>query len=439
MGDGRHSIRVISVNGHEFVSGLLWKTLAKVQAYEREAKVFGKAEGMDIVALRRTSETAYAGFVKAGIGAKKGQLSLAMALHGELGNDWFGAFELSSGEYYICAVNKESILPKGDAITDYEGARQFLSDALSRFGRAVEEGRYRIFAPVALKIPVASDGEKSLEELLDRRKYPREYRLRPLTWGMTAREWFYLAMVVVILIGGVTLYSIHKERVAEADRQAELRRQQLLAELEAESGREAELASLEYPWVHQSDPRLIVEECKARLNSAPIELGGWLFRRGACKAETGEVVLSYTRTPYATANDFASAARSKAVEFFDIDEAGDLGLVGHQLESVRFGDERLLDSQQSLASLHSHFQRRGVEMRVLEWSSRSFPSELIEAGASPWTMFRFEASAELIELVDIGRSFYQPGLRLDELLIDLPAGDVKQAMWTIRGEQYGSQ
>ena len=141
MGDGRSSVTILTINGHQFVVGLLWKTLARVTAYEREAKEFGKSEGMDIVVLRRTEETAYAGFVQAGLGAQKGQLSLAMALHGELGNDWFGAFETEpgSGEYFISGVSKHTVLPKGDHIVDADAARQFIGDLLSRFNKAVNE------------------------------------------------------------------------------------------------------------------------------------------------------------------------------------------------------------------------------------------------------------------------------------------------------------
>ncbi|MCE8013932.1 type 4b pilus protein PilO2 [Billgrantia desiderata] len=436
MGDGRSSVTILTINGHQFVVGLLWKTLARVTAYEREAKEFGKSEGMDIVVLRRTEETAYAGFVQAGLGAQKGQLSLAMALHGELGNDWFGAFETEpgSGEYFISGVSKHTVLPKGDHIVGADAARQFIGDLLSRFNKAVNEGRYRVFAPPGLGIPIKVEYQ-SLTEILDRKRFPREYRLRPLTWGMTRREWSYLGLCSAIVIAGMSWYSKHQRDVAEAERQAELRRQQLLAELEEETGRNAAIEALEYPWVHQPDPQVMYHRCIEHLLAAPMELGGWQLTRGACSRDAGETVLTYQRAEWATARDFLSAAEAGSFDFYEIDDSGELALTGFELQWSRYGDEPLLEQLDAVSALHSHYQRRGREMRILGWSSSGYDAELIAAGAMDWRAFQFEVRGELIEFVELG-NFYQAGLRLEELLIDLPNGGLGEANWILTGEQY---
>lgn len=428
MGDGKNSVRVLMINGQPFVAGLYWKALTTPRRFRKEAKEVGRREGMDIVVLRETPQFAYAGFVKAGHGVRKGQYSVATALAGELGNNWFGVFRVADNEYLVTGVNQHAIIPSGDRIVDARSAIDFCQELISQLRN---RDNFRVYAPDELDIPVEQVEERHLDEILNKRRYPKAYRLQPLTMGLSTRQWSYLGAVVIVMSIAVVFYAQWQKKVREAERQAELQRQQMLEELEAESGRKADVAALEYPWVHTPNPMQTMEACLSLIESAPQVLGGWTFVRAGCNGD--EVVVSYRRTPYATVNHFIHEAKVVGYEFFEVDESGELGVAGHQLDLPRYGDEPLLESELAVNGLRSYYQARGAELHIGEWSSSGYDTELIEAGAKNWKAFDFDVQAPLLETVDL-RGFYQPGLRFTEVLMD--ASQENRIVWVLRGRQY---
>jgi hypothetical protein len=418
------SIRVLNLNGVPFVTGLFWKALTTPKNFMREARSIGKREGMDIVVLRETASKCQAGFIKSGAGIKKGMFSIATALAGELGDNWIGVFRIGEDQYLMAGVSQGAIIPQGDKIGDEHDALRYVRHML---GLGVPNAK--IYAPEALDI--AESEELDLEAILDKPKYPKAYQLKPLTFGLSQREMVYLAGAAVVVAAALALYLKLQADAREAERQAEIQRQRMLAELEAETGREADIHALEYPWPNQPHPHQVQRQCLGALTQAPLVVAGWRFVKAGCNGE--EAVVTYRRSPYATINDFHDAA-SVVFDFVEVDEAGELGVVGHTLTIDRFGDEDLLGRLEALNDLRSFYQQKGASLRIGEWSASGYSPELIELGALDWSAFEFTVQGNTEGLINLG-SFYQPGLRFEEILMDA-AGSNGGMQWTLRGKQY---
>lgn len=77
-------IDVISVNGAEFVTGLVWNTITNARGIMSEARRFGRENSMDVVAIRERLLKAQAGYVGKNKGVNKEMYSLASTLAGVL-------------------------------------------------------------------------------------------------------------------------------------------------------------------------------------------------------------------------------------------------------------------------------------------------------------------------------------------------------------------
>ena len=418
------SIRVLTINGVPFVTGLYWKALTTPKNFMREARAIGKREGMDIVVLRQTSSKAYAGFVKSGSGIKKGMYSVATALAGELGDNWIGVFTVGTDQYLLAGVNSGAIIPQGDKIGDEQQTIRWIRNMLG-----LGLPNVKIYAPESLDIP--NSEELALENILNKSKYPKGYQLKPLTFGLSHREMMYLGAAVLVVICVMALYLKIQRDAREAERLAEIQRQRMLAELEAETGREADVHALEYPWPNQPHPHDVQAQCLDILTEAPLVMAGWRFEKGGCNGQ--EAVVTYNRSPFATINDFHATA-GDVYDFVEVDEVGNIGIVGYTLAPQRHGDEVLPSRLEALNDLRSHYQRKGVALQVDSWSESGYDPELIALGAINWSAFEFVVQGNTEGLIDLG-NFYQPGLRFTEILINAASSDGGM-QWTLRGTQY---
>lgn len=417
-------VQVLTVNGTGFVTGLYWRALSTPRNFMSEARRIGRNEGMDIVVLRQTPQKTFAGFVKAGSGVQKGQYSIASALAQELGDNWLGVFPAGDGRYLAAGVNAGTIIPQGDRLGDVEFAKSFIRKLIRYF----DQSSIRIFAPPEVEMPDAE--ALALSDILTRSRYPRECQLRPLTFGLSKRELTMLGGAGLVITLGLIAWWQWQQHLAEQERLAELERKKALAALEAKSGREARASALEYPWASKPAPSVALERCAEGIQQAPWSVGGWQFVRAGCNGD--ELAISYSRVAYQTVNDFTDAAESTDYDHVDVDEAGTRGVLSTDLDLVPYGDETLIAKKPALQDLRSLYQAKGVDVSIESGKASDYSEELVKAGAISWQSFDFEVRANELDFVTL-EPFYQPGLRLSELLMDQSDDGIT---WVLRGTQY---
>ncbi|NWC89945.1 type 4b pilus protein PilO2 [Pseudomonas reactans] len=438
---GRPAATVTTINGKKFVSGLLWQALTQPRSYMKEAKAIGKREGLDIVTIRNTVEVKQAGFVSKADGVYKGMYSLAAALAGQLGDTWIGAFKLPSGQYAVVAVDRGAVVPGADKIGDFDTIKKQLN---LLYGRGTTTYT-KIYAPEEMSF----GGEAlDIEELLKPSNLNKSYTLKPLTFGLTTKEWAGSAVGVAVVLALIVLgwqwhlENEHQAKVelalaaqAEADRLADLNKKTRAPQI---------APALKHPWSTQSGVADFVMACLTVANSKPLSLAGWPAVSANCKHDL--YAVTYARAGAATVNQFIQAAKP----LFDLAPAfsagGDAASLNQPLEMTLAGDEELSDLDTALATFNSHFQQVLIKPEVAEVPYIPPPVPEPLPGADPaqalpppplpdWIEFSFKVESHIPPEILI-QGLPGRGVRITEVVINREA---TQLQWTIKGALYAKK
>lgn len=443
------SITILTVNGRAFVSGLLWKPLRSARSYMAEAKAIGKREGMDMVAIRR-GKVLQAGFAprqpkgrRKDTAAMRSMYSLAAALAGVLGDDWCGAFALEDGRYAFIAVHKGGILPGRDLVGDQAEVEALLRETYSDIsGTGVEP---KIIAPESWSF---GGDEETLETLLNPAAVKPDYRLKPLTMGLTPREIGVVAAVAVILVGGGVggMHWWHQHR----EHQAEIARQQ---SLEAAKSHQKQMtanaaAAIVRPWVNTPAAEDFLSACEAIWSHVPLDIGGWRFDNGRCVlGHSGDrtkdgVFATYHRADSMTVADFQAAARAlgAAPGIFDNGETGTVMLRLRMEEPTESPTEQQLPTtQDQLQALVTRLQSvpTGIASYtavVVPWTPPPAPKGQPPLPAPAWQTYSLDVKTGLAPS-PLFEGMAASGIRFYEIAVSLDAHS--NLNWTVKGEMYG--
>lgn len=421
-------VKVVRIHGKPFVCGLFWQPLTRPRAYMKEAREIGKRESMEIVAIRH-STIIQAGFVAKHQGVFKGMYSLAAALAGVLGPSWLGVFALDDGYYVLVAVNERTIVPGCDMTGDHA--------AVSAKLNAV----YGLFAWENIYIPAGFDhsGETlALKTLLTPERLKKEYRLKSLTFGLSAKEWGIGIVVIGLFIALLSVYAIRATQHRRAREQAEHLRRTQLAALHAKNQQEQGIQALEHPWTKTPSVQDFLTGCLNATYRMPLVVRGWAFERGRCTDQRVEAV--YTRSGLATVNDFLEGACAHLESKPMIHEGGERASCIHTLDPISGADDALEPVDAAVARLLSHFQKMGIPLKLSEKTeqtpaSRALPGQVpasTDSSTPDWQTFRFRFTTEY-SLEPLFNGLDSTGIRLTELSVTRSASKLS---WNAAGALY---
>lgn len=433
------AVRIISVNGLKFVTGLFWQPLTSPRSYMSEARSIGKKHNWDIVAIRKGVRI-QAGFVsKAGV--MKGMYSLASALAGRLGDSWIGAFAVGNDEYAVVAVHDGSIVPGYDVVTGKEEALSLLKQGYQLF----QYDNEHIFAPADFEF---AQFEKDLESLLAPRNLKGEYRLKQLTFGLTKRELVTLGVCGVAALAsmyGWSEYKVYEEKKAreEAIRQEQLRRAEL-ERLNANTRNKQGTLALQHPWAAMPGATDFVMVCSTEIYALPLNIAGWQIEGAKCDAKV--LAATYKRKATGTTvNAFIEGAGNgyEAAPVFTDD--GDTATVMRLVKMMFGGDEKVAQADVAQNIFLSHFQAVDVRLKLIE-KKVAPPSPL--PGQSPtlqppasvpdWRMFNYEFETPIAPELLIGGLPDKNGVRITKMEMRFVEDDAS-LKWTVTGELYASK
>jgi hypothetical protein len=430
-------IRIVRINGKDFVSGLMWHPLSKPRAYMREAREIGKREGMDIVSIRPGNIMIQAGFVSKGNGVTRGMYSLASALAGQIKHEsWIGAFLLPSGQYALVAVNDGLILPGCDVI----GSQQEIYNLLRE-----KDSQQKIIKFDRVYHPADFDyrGEfLDIEEVLLPAAMRKAYTLRQLTFGLTKREVIQLscavAALLVLAIGYQQWGAYQTREAAKKAYQLEQVRLQKLAELNARSGADQSLTALDHPWASLPGVEDFLNGCQGAIEALPLALGGWTVESALCNQRTVESV--YGRSGKTTFNDFIAATQglfpSPPVLMQGAERAG----LGDEIKLGAGGDDELMPFDGLQAAFTSHLQALDLKAEIVEVAVAAIAvpvalpgqPQAVRALAPDWKKFSFSlTSLHTPKSLFAGQVF--SGVRLTEMSVIRTGA---QLSWSLKGEMY---
>ncbi|MGA4817155.1 type 4b pilus protein PilO2 [Pseudomonas aeruginosa] len=140
----------------------------------------------------------------------QGYVPLASALSGQFEGDFLACWKVDEDRYALVATLDGAIVPGQDLVTTFDEARDRIRKPLTR-------GVLRnaqVFVPEGSRFPrqgLRHRGTARAERLR------RDYRLRQLTFGLSAREWTAVALLGCLVGGSLTAYYLwnaHQQELA---------------------------------------------------------------------------------------------------------------------------------------------------------------------------------------------------------------------------------
>lgn len=428
-------VQTIQHRGRVFVTGMLWTPLGNMTSYMKEARQYGHEQGLDIVAIRRTSLMIQAGFVSRSADVHKGMYSLAATLAGQLGDSWIAAWAVDADQdrYAIVAVHEGRIIPGCDLIATASEVRKRVLQQRSR-GIQFE----REFLPTEFGM----GGDLiDIDELLQPSRLKREYRLRPLVFGMSKPELAQLLLVALLIGGGLLAWSQWKSHQAEIARQAaieaEKKRLEELAELQRQTGTEQPIQALEHPWAKQPSVTDFVEACSRFMNRLPLSIRGWPIMEAKCNSS--QVIATYERSGNSTAHEFTMAV----AELFSIRpefiNQGNTGLLKFDISLDAAGDDALIEARDALENLTSWFHGFSQEPQlqpipVVTPQEPALPGQPTPPPPPPpqWQQYQLSYTSGVLPYDSFNGAPTQ-GLRLQEIKTQYKADHL---IWSVTGVLY---
>ncbi|TAL63631.1 MAG: hypothetical protein EPN79_15870 [Burkholderiaceae bacterium] len=443
----KENITVLEVNGKPFAVGLLWKPLRSARKHMAEAKQIGKREGMEMVAIR-SGKVLQAGFApkqKARRGQKaesmRGMYSLAAALAGVLGEDWIAVFEISDELYALVAVHKGDILPGRDMVGDQDSVNDLLRETYSDIkGTGVSP---RVVAPASWGF---GGEELTLDELLPAKVLRKEYRLKPLTLGLTPRELAAIALLVLLLggagIGAKIWWNARQAKIAEQQREREAQ----AAQASAAAKMAAANAAVVRPWQVTPSAEEFLRACAAAWPHAYLSVGGWPFDSGQCVLGKGgnrqdDIVLVHYKRDLTTSVDVFMAAAQALGASAKVDDDGE----GASLAM------RLPVQAPSNAATDAALPPVGAQLLQIVSRLQSIPDGVAKYNVVPvpwvpppnnhdaqppgWQTSTFSMQVHQLEPDQLLVEAEPPGLRIYK--VELSVGKAGETDWKLEGELYG--
>ncbi|KTT49668.1 pilus assembly protein PilO [Pseudomonas oryzihabitans] len=431
---------ILRYHGKSFVSGLDWHPLDSLTGYMKEAREYGRAHQMDIVAIRyapnrQDPRVIQAGFVARSAGAMKGMYSLAATLAGQLGNTWLAAWQVPGDEprYALVAAVDGAIVAGSDLVGTAAEIQRKVAQLQSR---AID------FDQVYLPEEFGQGGRPlDIDALLQPANLHRDYTLRPLAFGLSRSEWIRLSLIAGVVVVGLAGYQLWKTHQREQERlaaaAAEAARRAELEALNARSTHAKTLQALEHPWAKRPSVADFITVCNGAINQLPLSIRGWLFTSAQCDGAL--LSTNYRRQGNSTTDAFLQATQGHFADqpaFFDQGNGAALKLT---FSPALAGDDALRPEAEALADLTSWLQTQGLaptlkEVPVAVPPPAALPGQPVPPAPPPPDFKHFEVtfnSALPPRIVLAGVP--SQGLRLREIKT-LLQGD--QLAWSVTGDLY---
>ncbi|MEQ9928015.1 type 4b pilus protein PilO2 [Pectobacterium parvum] len=435
-------IHVLTINQRRFVIGLTWQTIRAQRNPMKEIRRVGKEQGLDLVAVRR-SDSIQAGFAPKTQQRLRGTYSLTVSLASLLEGCCIAVVPVGTtteGVMQYTLVGKTErggIHVWSDKIYMADQLRQTIIDLRGELRGS--KGN--------LEVPVYGDPEVpgvtaalDLQAVLDSKNLNKDFRLRPLTWGMTRGQLMVAtAMTTLALIGLVFWQHVEGKREAAAlvALQLETARQE---ELNKQARYKAVQDSFAHPWTEQPSVTTFVEQCQYMMDLVPISIEGWMSTVMVCTAADVRVASVRRTNSAATSANYAAAVKKLfgVTAVFDFVDSSKTSFSLPQT-LVPEGDDPMEPVLNRLMNFISHFQALNIDLAVLEVTIKDVKknSEGEDLPLQEWQEYQFSVETDVPpHMIFTGSSF--TGIRLSQITVGHNTSD-GSFRYKISGSLYGKR
>lgn len=438
------AIRVLTINKHRFVVGLEWETIKAHRKVMQEVRKIGKTRNLDVVAIRK-AEAIQAGFASKTRQKLRGAYSLIVSLASLLEGSCIavipvGTVNAKGEEEYtlVGRTEKGAIHPVSDAIYSEPQIRQVVLD-LKQDLRGNQQNT---------EIPVYGDQDKftwvteplDINELLKSSNIKKDFRLKPLRWGMTKNQ--LIGFTAALLMSGVAVLFIlnhldEQERLKRAAAQAMMKQQE---EINKKARYQAALDKFKHPWVTTSSIPVFLKACEEGLKKFDLSIKGWTPATIKCSQNGFDVNYNRPDNSAVTAEEFVEAIR----EIFGTEPAFNITqtsmsafYIEHNLPPN--GDDPFQNMGQQLLTIVSLFQAVNIPASLTEVSIKDVKKseEGEDLPLQDWQEYTFDVQTTVPpQLVFKNGEF--TGMRLNSIIYEI-GQDQGSVNYKITGSVYGKR
>ncbi|MCR8998640.1 type 4b pilus protein PilO2 [Rahnella perminowiae] len=296
-----------------------------------------------------------------------------------------------------------------------------------------------------MEIPVHGDPAFSwvttpldLGVLLAPSNLSKNFKLRPLTWGMTRGQLVATGVAVALALVALMIYfHIEGEREAAA-RQASLKEIARQAELNRQARYKAALEGLRHPWTDQPSVTNFIGHCQSGLGRIPISIEGWVSTVVVC-TDASISVQSVRRTNSAATTANYVQAVKKAFGVTAVFNFLNSGLTSFTLPQTLppEGDDPMVPVGERLMNFISLFQALNIDLSVsavpIKKAEKNKQGE--DMPQQDWQTYTFSAETDIPpQQIFTGTNY--AGIRLSNITIAVNSSD-GSLRYKISGSLYG--
>lgn len=442
LADESGHIRVLTFNQRQFVVGLTWQTIRAQRNPMKEIKRVGKAQGLELVAVRH-SDSIQAGFAPKTRLRLRGTYSLTVALASLLEGCCIAVVPLgesSAGVAQYTLIGKTErggIHVWSDKIYTEEKLQQTIIDLRDELRGSKGD----------LDVPVYGDISTpgvttplDLQDVLTPKNISKDFRLRPLTWGMTRGQLIAAGMVTSLVLGSLMVY-LHLEGIREAEARAAAQREISRQETINKQARyKAALESFRHPWTEKTSVNTFIGHCQEVRDKIPISIEGWMSIVMVC-TDVDVSVQSVRRTNSAATTEKYVEAVQKLFGVTPVFNFQDSNQTSFSLAQKLppEGDDPMVPAGERLMHFISIFQALNIDLSVTAVPITDVKKnrEGEDLPLQDWQEYQFSAETDVPPIMIFDGTNYT-GIRLTKItsVTNTSDGSVR---YKISGSLYGKR
>lgn len=436
-------IHILEYHKRRFVVGLQWETIRATRNLMKEVRRIGKERKLDVVAIRK-SDSIQAGFAPRTKKKLRGGYSLIVTLASLLEGCCIAVISLGKDEQgenvftLVGKTEKGGIHPYSDEIYQESQLNQVIIDLKSDL-RGNTTG---------MDIPVYGDTERfsfvttplELNLLLSPKNLSKDFRLKPLTWGMTKNQLLALAGAAIVVISILLLLNQYNTRQQEKLRQLRIIQAQKMEEINRQARYKTALDKLKHPWISTPSVSEFLASCSHLKDRMPLSVSGWIPTTVECNSTELNVTLIRPENSATTTKDVVKRIRDifgvEAKFFFN-----QTSLITFSIKnSVKpNGDDPVADSGEQLLKIISLFQRVNINaalnaVEIKDVDKNEFGEKM---PLQDWQEYTFDVETAIPPQLIFVRDEFS-GIRLNKIIYTVDTGS-STIQYKIEGSVYGSR
>lgn len=271
-------IKVINVNGNNFVVGLDWKSLNNARKHMKEAKDYGKKNGLDVVAIKK-GDYIQAGFAPKQAKSIKGMYSLAVSLVSLIEGTWIGVFPVEEPDAekprYILIASGENgaVIPWTDLIVSESEVKSLVDGLKNDLYDPDSNSVVDVIGDISFSWVTR---EVSLSEVLLPDNLNKRFKLKPLTFGLTKQQFITLGVIIVAVTIGLFGLNYYLDKKALEEERVRLENIAKQDEINKQARYLARLESLRHPWIDKPSIQDFILTCDDKIKIIQLSIVGWL-------------------------------------------------------------------------------------------------------------------------------------------------------------------